>query len=223
MTTFDIIYVICYALVLVCYFWAETTGKMKYRAPNKILLASMFFVYGAIQFSTKEAYQPASIHMLLMAGLFLAWLGDVFLLVDFGRGGDFFLACNVCFFMYELAMLIDNGLTFGDFWWIFVALIIVIAILVVLANKFPNVFKFGKMKYPFIFYLTSITLHGITGIAVMIFVPQLFLLGLGSLLFMVSDYFLTVNSFIYPNKWILRGNSATYFVGMMLIVLSMAL
>ena len=49
------------------------------------------------------------------------------------------------------------------------------------------------------------------------------LMGLGSLLFMISDYILTVDRFvILNNKWIVRSNSTFYFIGLLLIVLSMA-
>ena len=74
-------------------------------------------------------------------------------------------------------------------------------------------------------YLTSITLHGLMGLALTILLPgsKLALMGLGSLLFMISDYILTVDRFIIlNNKWIVRSNSTFYFIGLLLIVLSMA-
>jgi len=47
---------------------------------------------------------------------------------------------------------------------------------------------------------------------------------LGSLLFWISDMIITVLHFvIIGNKWILRANSAFYFTGLLLIVLSMAM
>ena len=47
------------------------------------------------------------------------------------------------------------------------------------------------------------------------------MLGLGSFLFMISDIDLNVYRFIMNNnKWLIRFNSLTYFVGLLLIVLS---
>ena len=95
-----------------------------------------------------------------------------------------------------------------------------------LASKFPEVIKLGKMKYPMAFYLSSITLHGLLGLVSAIFISTtpVIVMGIGSLLFMVSDYILTVDRFIIQkNKWIVRGNSLTYFVGILLIVLSLGL
>ena len=82
------------------------------------------------------------------------------------------------------------------------------------------------MKYPMAFYLSSITLHGLLGLVSAIFISTtpVIVMGIGSLLFMVSDYILTVDRFIIQkNKWIVRGNSLTYVVGLLLIVLSLGL
>jgi uncharacterized membrane protein YhhN len=161
-----------------------------------------------------------------MAALFLAWLGDVFLLIDLNRGGDFFLCGNVCFIMYEMATLIANGHSFVKFCWVLPVLVVLLLALVYFAGKYPKVFKFGKMKWPMVLYLSSISFHGLMGIALMILLPgtPAFVMGLGSLLFWISDIILTIDHFvIIGNKWILRANSATYFTGLLLIVLSMAM
>ena len=50
------------------------------------------------------------------------------------------------------------------------------------------------------------------------------LMGLGSLLFMISDIDLNLYRFVFNNnKWLVRVNSLTYFTGLLLIVLSTAL
>jgi hypothetical protein len=47
------------------------------------------------------------------------------------------------------------------------------------------------------------------------------LMGLGSFLFMLSDIDLNLYRFVFNNnKWMIRANSLTYFVGLLLIVLS---
>ena len=221
MTTPVLIFTIIYALVLGAYFFTETSGKMYLRAPNKCLLALMFFVFGCVVFSIDDKYSLLSHHGLLMAGLFLAMMGDIFLLFDLNRGGDFFLAGNVCFIIYEMTVLRARDVGFSKYWWVILVTLALEVIYYFLFTKLPNIFKMGKMKFPMLLYLSSITMHGVMGIAVMIFVPELLLLGLGSLLFFISDLILTVDRFVLKNKWSLRANSLFYFTGMLLIVLSM--
>jgi len=49
-------------------------------------------------------------------------------------------------------------------------------------------------------------------------------MGIGSVLFMISDMVLTAYRFIFKNnKWLIRLNSLTYFTGLLLIVISTAL
>lgn len=221
MTTPVIIFTVVYSLVLVAYFFTETSGKMYLRAPNKVLLALMFFVFACIVFSIDDKFSLLSYHGLFMAGLFLAMLGDIFLLFDLNRGGDFFLAGNVCFIIYELSVLSQHSIKFSEYWWVILVSLVLLLTYYFLFTKFDKFFKMGKMKYPMLFYLSSITLHGVMGIAVMIYVPSLLLLGLGSLLFFISDLILTVDRFALKNNWSLRANSAFYFTGLLLMVLSM--
>lgn len=216
-------FIVAYAVLLFTYFITETSGKMYLRAPNKIILASMFLIFAIIQF---QKYQFLSYHLILMVALFLAWMGDVFLLIDLNRGGDFFLCGNVAFVVYYLATLVSGGQSFGDFWWVLIPWAVLLGTFILLANKFPKVLKLGKMKGPMTLYLGSIILHGMMGLALIILLPgsPAALMGLGALLFMISDFILTIDKFvILHNKWILRANSLFYFVGMLLIVLSMAL
>ncbi|MCR5741848.1 MAG: lysoplasmalogenase [Gammaproteobacteria bacterium] len=221
MTTPVIIFTVIYCLVLLAYFYTETSGKMYLRAPNKCLLALMFFVFACVVFSTSDSFTLLSFQGLLMAGLFLAMMGDIFLLFDFNRGGDFFLAGNVCFIMYEMALLKLYNVSFAKWWWVILVAVLLVSLYTFLFTKFKDTFKMGKMKFPMILYLSSITMHGLMGIAVMIFIPDMLLMGLGSLLFWISDLILTVDRFVLKSKWSLRANSAFYFTGLLLIVLSM--
>lgn len=217
------LFIVAYLAVLCLYFVTETSGKLSLRAPNKIVLASMFLIYAIVQF---QHYDFLSYHIILMAALFLAWMGDLFLLIDLNRGGDFFLGGNVCFVLYEMAVALDNGCQFTDFAWVIPTLVVIMLLFIGCVQKFPNVFKFGKMKWPMVLYLTSISFHGLMGIALMTLLAgtPYFILGLGSLLFWISDMILTVDHFvIIGNKWILRGNSAFYFTGLLLIVLSLGM
>ena len=217
------LFIIAYFAVLFCYFITETSGKMSLRAPNKIILASMFYAYAIVQF---QHYDYFSYHLVLMAALFLAWLGDVFLLFDLNRGGDFFLCGNVCFVMYQMAVLIENGYTFWDFAWVLPTLAVIMIAFVCCANKYPNILKLGKMKWPMVLYLTSISFNGLMGITLMSLLggTAYFVMGLGILLFWISDMIITVLHFVVDgNKWCLRLNSAFYFVGLLHIVLSMGI
>ena len=216
------VFIIIYFAALCCYFYTRTAGNIKHRAINKYIMATMYLVLAIVVFFNK--YEFASYQTLLMAALILAWLGDVFLVFDFGRGGDFFLAGNICFTLYEQIILVDKGgYKFGDFAWTFVVVAIMLAFVIYATGKWPKKIKMGKMRWPMMFYLSSIFMHGITGLALMIMVPipAYKMLGLGSFLFMLSDMDLTLYRFVFDNnKWLVRFNSLTYFGGMLLIVLS---
>lgn len=206
-----------------CLFCSRVCDNIKHRAINKYILATMYLVYAITMFHTQNL---AGHYYVLMAALFLAYLGDFFLVLDLNRGGYFFLAGNVCFATFYLATLTKYAIPFVNYFWVFIGVAILIGTFILLAKKYPNVFKLGKMKYPMALYLLSITLHGLLGLATAIFVgtTSLVIMGIGSVLFMASDYILTVDRFvIQKNKWIIRCNSLTYFSGLLLIVLSMGL
>lgn len=222
MSPFSIVFVVLYLISLCFYFYTRTSGKTKLRAINKYIMATLYLIYAIVQFSIN--YETASYHIILMASLFLAYLGDLFLVYHFNRGGDFFLCGNVCFAVYYIALLSDNGFRFVDFYWVIIAWVVIVALLFILSSRFPNVIKFGRMKYPMLLYLCSITLHGMFGLGAVILLPKLsyLLLGIGSILFMISDFILSVDKFVITNnKWITRANSLFYFVGLLLIVLSL--
>ena len=217
-----IIFIAVYLIALCCYFKTRTSGNIRHRAINKYFMATMYLVLAFVTFFNK--YEFASYQLLLMAALILAWLGDIFLVFDFNRGGDFFLAGNICFTLYEQAVLIDKGgYRFNDFAWTFVVVGLMLAIVIFATGRWPEKIRMGKMRWPMIFYLSSIFMHGITGLALMIKMPGTgyAMLGLGSFLFMVSDIDLNVYRFILNNnKWLIGFNSLTYFGGLLLIVLS---
>ena len=216
-------FIIVYALLLCVYFYTRTSGNVKARAINKYIMAVMYMVYAIVMFHVKDL---SGYHYVMMSALFLAYLGDLFLVFDLNRGGDFFLAGNVCFATFYLATLTSAGVPFVKYFWVLILWAALITTFVVLANKYPKVLKLGKMKYPMALYLSSITLHGLLGLTNVIFVgtTPMLVMGIGSLLFMASDYILTVDRFvIQKNKWIIRCNSLTYFGGLLLIVLSMGL
>ena len=215
------LFVIVYLVALFCYFFTRFSDKKLYRALNKYLMATMYLVLGIVTFIRKCEF--ASYQMILMAALFFAWLGDIFLVFDFGRGGDFFLAGNVCFTLYEVAVMKDHGLRLKDFGWAFMASGIMILLFILACKLKPETFKLGKMRIPMTFYLMSIFTHGMTGMAMALLLPgtNYVMMGIGSVLFMISDMILVTYKFVVgENKWLIRANSLTYFTGLLLIVLS---
>ena len=218
-----IIFSLIYALFLCAYFVTRVGDNIKHRAINKTILATMYLVYAIVMFHVKDL---SGYHYVMMAALFLAYMGDLFLIFDLNRGGDFFLAGNVCFATFYLASLTAYNVPFLRYFWVFIVWVALITMFIVLAKKYPNVLKLGKMKYPMALYLSSITLHGLLGLVTAIFVgtTPLLVMGIGSVSFMISDYILTLDRFVIPKrKWLIRCNSLTYFVGLLLIVLSIGL
>jgi len=94
-TRYQVLYVILYLFFLINYFYSETGDNFLRRVINKMILASMFFGYGCTVFFLH--YELKSIHLLLVTGLALSWLGDLFLLYRFTPGGILFLVGNFFF------------------------------------------------------------------------------------------------------------------------------
>ena len=218
------VFIAIYLIALCCYFKTRTSDNKKARAVNKYIMATMYLIFAIVVFFKR--YEFASYQTLLMAALILAWLGDVFLVFDFGRGGDFFLAGNICFVLYEQMVLVDHGYWFNDFAWTYIVAGLMLAVVIYATGRWPDTVKMGKMRWPMIFYLSSIFMHGITGLALLLLLPgtNYAIMGLGSVLFMLSDIDLNLYRYVFNNnKWLVRVNSLTYFVGLLLIVLSTAL
>ena len=90
------VFIIAYLTILCLYFFSETSGNFKRRAVNKIALAVLFEAYAV---SAYLLHSPLfSMRMILPIGLFFAFLGDIFLLWNFVRGGICFSIGNFCIF-----------------------------------------------------------------------------------------------------------------------------
>ena len=216
-----IIFSIIYLLFLCSYFVTRVGKNKKYRIINKYILASMYLVYAIVMFFIidLDVY-----HYIMLMGLFFTYLGDILLVFDVKKGGLSFLLSNLIFATLYIVLLNDYSISFFRYFWIFIIWAIIIVIGIILINRYPNVIKLEKMKYPMIIYLSSITLHGLLGLVTLTFinVTPIIVMGIGSILFMISDYILTIDRFIIKNnKWIIRSNSLTYFIGLLLIVLSL--
>lgn len=218
-----IIFSLIYIFFLFCYFITRVGNNIKYRAINKYILASMYLVYAIVMFFMNGLSDH---HYVLIVALLFSFLGDIFLVFDFSKGGYFFLTSNIFFVVYYITSLINGEIKFINYFWILLVWLLLISIFIICCKKFPNVFKLGKMKKPMTLYLSSVTLNGLFGLTCALFLKTtpFIVRGIGSLLFMISDYILTVDRFIIKkNKWIVRGNSLTYFVGLLLIALSVGL
>lgn len=221
MTAVQIVFSVAYVALLISYFFSETSGNFKRRAVNKIVMATMFLGYVAVEF-VRLKYNFMSIELIMLLAFIFAWLGDVLLLWSFMKGGIAFMASNLLFFAYLCCTAFQAGLGFSDLWWfvlIFAALIGTVTTLY-LKKKLD----FGKVGPLMLVYLSTVTLHGSFSVALACNTGDTRLLMLcgGLILFMVSDYFLTVNKFVSEKNWILRCNSGTYFMGLLIAALSLS-
>jgi len=220
MAWYQHLFIIVFLGVLVSYFFSETSGNFKRRVVNKVILATLFLAYFFAAFARN--YSLDSFHALAVAAFVFSWLGDIFLLFSFMRGGIMFMIGNLFFFAYELLLCRDLGIDPSRVWWF--SLIFAAG-----WGGFFALYLRGWLKIPFkifILYIATVTLHGSMGIAMAAArpTPKMALFGVGLALFMVSDYFLTLHNFKFKeSKAILRLNSGTYFTGMLLAALSFSL
>lgn len=220
MEIFTILFIILYIGCLVSYFFSETSGNFKRRVINKIILASMFFIYGIVAFSLN--YNFYSYHSLLLLALTFAYIGDVLLLFSFTKGGMSFIISNLLFFIFEIITIIIKDIPFYSLIYFVILLTIIYSIFLILVKR--NVLELKNKFLPISIYIFSVVLQATLSIPIAIYLNQLtfYMLSIGLVLFMISDYFLMIHTFKYPNKkWILRCNSGFYFIGLLLIVLSL--
>ncbi len=219
MNAITIIFIILYLGVLISYFFSETSGNLKRRSINKIVLAAMFLIFGIIQYIVN--YQFFSYHLILLLAIIFAFLGDVILLYSFIKGGLSFIFSNILFFIYEWIIIANYNVPFFYIWYFIPLFIIMWGTFAYLSLK--RFMNFKNKTIPILTYVFSVTLHGTLGIFLAIYFSsvKMILFGLGLALFMISDYFLMVHKFKYHKKWILRSNSATYFIGLLMVVLSL--
>lgn len=211
-------FIAIYLGLLVCYFFSETSGNLKRRAINKITLASMFLAFGVVAYILN--YNFFSYHIIALLAIIFAFLGDVYLLYSFTKGGILFLVSNALFFVYEWIIIFANKIPLVNVLWFILLFISLFGCFFVLTKK--KVLNF-KTKNPHILsYVGSVTLQGTLGITMALYYlnTKMILFGFGLGLFMISDYFLMVHKFKVHKNWILRSNSACYFIGLLMVVLS---
>ena len=221
MKTYQIVFSAAYLCVLGCYLITETGKDFRVRAWNKIVLASLYLLYGwGMELISRQWDYTA----LALAGLTFAFVGDVWLLWSFHKGGLFFAIGNFFFLAYEIAYTVSGKIPFARLWWAAVVFAVLWGAGLTLCRRgwlqIPQ--KYGIFKW----YAATVTAQGALGAALACAWPDVKarLFGSGLALFMVSDYFLALHMFRYKqSRWVLRGNSFTYFLGMLLVALSIGL
>ncbi len=208
---------------LVSYFFSETSGNYERRVVNKCFLAALFLAIG--WGGLLDSGVIASAYGIFLAlGLLLSALGDVLLLKSFSLGGFSFGFGNVFLFVAYLIYLTKNGISFSSYWWFLIPMVVFNGLWVYLGKS--GWIAFGKYETKMYPYLFSVMLHGTLSIAALFQLhdSQSVLLFVGSILFMISDWFISLHKFKYKeSKLVLRINSGTYFVGLLLIALSCTL
>lgn len=219
MNPFCIVFIVLYLGVLISYFFSETSGNHKRRAINKIILASMFLVFGIVMYCLH--YDFFSIHLIMLLAIIMAYVGDVWLLYSFTKGGISFIVSNVLFFSYEWILVGMNNVPFSRIWWFIPLFILTWGTFLTLTIL--KVLNFKTKTIPILSYVCSVSLHGTLGLALASYfaTTKMILFGVGLFLFMISDYFLMTHKFKCHKNWILRCNSGTYFIGLLLVVLSL--
>lgn len=214
-----IIFIALYLLTLFSYFFSETSGNFKRRAINKIVMASMFCLFGIAQYFLN--YEIFSYHLILLFAVIFAFLGDVLLLYSFTKGGITFIVSNVLFFVYEWFLVANNSIPFSRIFWFIPLFILMWGTFLVLTIK--KILNFKTKNVAILSYVFSVTMQGTLGLMIGLYFSNLkmLLFGIGLALFMISDYFLMVHKFKCHKNWILRCNSGSYFIGLLLVVLSM--
>ena len=227
MQLYTIIFVVLYLIVLVSYFFSETSGNFKRRAINKILMAAMFMGYAIFEMFNHSLWgDPLNIRFII--GLFFAFVGDVLLLWSFSKGGISFGISNVILFIAQLKFMSAQGIGFGKYWWFLLIYAALVGTFCILWFKGWYIWKEKKPEMKFMFppYIGTVSLHGTLSIAVLALAPfsvKTVLFCSGLILYMISDYFISLHKFKFTeSKLVLRLNSGTYFLGLMLAAISFA-
>ncbi len=216
-----IIVMLCiYAVLFVGYLYTTSLGESKIRGWNKILLAFSYLVIAFIGFGLYR--ETMSWDIILMFALLFTFVGDVVLLFALEIGAAFFSVGNILLVIYEICVLETYGIHFDSYWW-FLLVWAGLNIGYALLEHFTDRFDFGKKRLKALAYLSFVSIHGCLGITMyfLIDVNWAIMLGMGSFLFMLSDYVLASYLFsVHKYSALQKLNTFLYFVGICLIALS---
>lgn len=212
-----IAFIMIYIITLISYFFSEVSNNFKRRAVNKILLAFLFCIFALATYLIN--YSIFDYKLLLLFSIIFAFIGDVLFLFSFKYGGITFLLTNILLMVYQILSIINYNFN-PSYLVLCLVFYMTIYISFVYISKTKK-FKFGEYKIPVYVYLGFITVNGLLAtLSIPMLYPKL-LLPIGILLFMISDYILMIYKFKFHNKNLLRSNSGFYFIGLLLIVLSL--
>ena len=216
MKQYQIFFVLLYVPAMLLY--AYTTGKMnrKVAAANKIVCSSLFFTVSMVGFLGDS---ERSTKWLLLFAVFFSMVGDIVLIWDFVKGGISFLIGNLLFSWYLFMLLKKTSASFLIFYFLLLFLLLGVLLWLEKTKKID----LSKLK-SFRIYMVSVISQGSLGLLLMLVsdLTKYRILGLGNLLFMISDYFLALLIFGNQHRTFFRVmNILTYFTGMMLIAIIM--
>ncbi|MDD5923810.1 MAG: lysoplasmalogenase family protein [Clostridia bacterium] len=219
MNLYKIIFSAIYIILLFFYFFSETSGNLLKRSVNKTALSTMFFS-NFIFFTFEDGIQISPINVASFIAITFCFLADIILLFNFVKGAVAFSIGNIALSVYAFMTLAKYNISLSLVWWSAIIFVVVLgAYLIAIYLLRMNYKKYGiKM----VIYLVTVTLNGSLGVAIFATCNDFNakILGLGFVLFMLSDYLLVTYKIYRKEKWILRSNSGLYFIGMLLITMS---
>ncbi len=151
--------------------------------------------------------------------LYLSLLG-LYLFVETGDSLRRRAVCNLCFIGYTFCTLFFGGAFPQALIFLTVGLLAFFGIFFgATRSKWIDLGEKTSLAF---FYMLTVALHGILGVAAAVLLPDAhtILLGVGLCFFMIADHFLAIYKFRTKNKRALRINTSCYFLGMMLVALS---
>ena len=212
-------FLVAYLILVLFYLRPPKSDQKHGRVWNKTSMAVLYYLYALVAFFAARRMEPLVL-LAVLTGLFFCMVGDVVIQFRFITGAVFFFVANLVFIGFQLWSLKDLGLALRDVWWFLpVAVIPLFAVVELERHKW---LKLGHLAGIAVLYLTSVTFSGMLGIAIAVASGSLgrWLLGVGLALYMISDYFLIYREFRRSRRFAQVGNTLTYFIGMMIVSLS---
>ena len=218
MFSYIITFIIIYILTLTSYIFFKLKGNFKKRAINKIILSALFVLLALIGFFLN--YSLLNIEFIKILAIISAFVGDILFLFSFKKGGISFLLANIFLILYlSYSLWINHACMLNVV--ISLSIFIIMYIFYIYISKKFN-FNMGNNRNAIYIYLLFVTLSASLATSLFITNPfNYYLTSIGIILFMLSDYVLMTYKFKYNNKYLIILNSITYFIGYLLISISL--
>jgi uncharacterized membrane protein YhhN len=195
-------------LLIVISIFAKQFGKSKLYFVAKPL--TMLFIIALPLLDMREDYSPYA--YLIMMGLILSLLGDLYLLFPdkyFTNGLYSFLVAHI---LYIFAF--NKNVSEYSIGIIFVVLVYILVISKILVPKL------GGMKYPVLLYIFIISLMLYSALNMDIQMSEISYVGIGAILFTISDTTLAFNKFYKKFTFAEPIILTTYFVAQLLFAMT---